>query len=106
MAQNIGFLSNFINSHTNKHDPVFVYSFAPMLYFILERPNPTKYLIYYAGYLTPAEERATIQTLEEKKVTYIIDDGFDTATTPLSTWIKKQKKVTQMGNFTILMVRQ
>lgn len=103
-AQSINSIYTFIHTHTKPHDDIFVYSFSPMFYFLLDRQNPSRYSIYYQKYLTPDEEKATIHDIEKKKVKYIITDwqsDFDDAT-PLSAWILKKKKLQQYGQYGII----
>ena len=109
-ARSISPLATFINHHTKKSDYIFVYSFSPGLYFLLERPDPSPYYIFIAGpragYLTPDEEKATIQVIQKKKVAYIIDDGFAYIPTPLSKWIAQKKKLQQFGQYAIYDAQQ
>jgi hypothetical protein len=103
-AQSINSIYTFIHNHTKPHDDIFVYSFSPMFYFLLDRQNPSRYSIYYQKYLTPDEERATIRDIKKKKVKYIITDwqsDFDDAT-PLSAWLLKKKKLQQYGQYSIV----
>lgn len=103
-AQNINLIYTFINNHTKPHDNIFAYSFSPMLYFLLDRPNPSRYSIYYQKYLTPDEEKSTIRDIQKKKVKYIITDwqsDFGNAT-PLSAWISKKRKLQQYGQYSII----
>jgi hypothetical protein len=99
-AQNINSLYAFINSHTKKHEYIFVYSFSPAIYFLLDRQNPSRYTIYYPGYLTMDEEYSTIRDIQKRKVKYIIADWQSDFgnTTPLSAWVLKNKKLRQFGN--------
>lgn len=80
------------------------------LYFLLERPDPSPYYIFIAGpragYVTPDEEKATIQVIQKKKVAYIIDDGFAYIPTPLSKWIAQRKKLQQFGQYIIYDAQQ
>jgi 4-amino-4-deoxy-L-arabinose transferase-like glycosyltransferase len=103
-AQEINSIYTFIHNHTKAYDDIFVYSFSPMLYFLLDRQNPSRYSIYYQKYLTPDEEKATIYDIKKKKVKYIITDwqsDFGDAT-PLSAWIAKKKKIQQYVQFSII----
>ena len=42
----------FLVINTKKSDYILNFPFSPMLYFIFERQNPSRYSIYYPGYLT------------------------------------------------------
>jgi hypothetical protein len=75
-----------------------------MLYFLLDRQNPSRYSIYYRGYLTADEERATIQDIQKQKVRYIIADwqsDFGNGT-PLSAWILKKKRLQKNEQYAII----
>jgi hypothetical protein len=103
-ARNINTVYSFINSHTKAHDYIFVYSFSPMIYFLLERQNPSRYSIYSPGYLTTSQEQATIHDIQEKKVRYIVADwqADFRSTRPLPAWISKKKKLLQNSQYSIV----
>lgn len=105
-AENITAVYSFINTHTKKSDYIFAYPFSPMQYFIFERQNPSRYPIYYPGYLTIEEEKQTIKDIQQKKTAYIITDGGYINGTPLSKWIQKQKKIKEFGQFIIFKVQK
>ncbi len=100
-AKQYSLLNTYVANHTKKGDYIFVYPFSPMLYFIFDRPNPSRYANYLPGYLTKEEESLIIKDLEKKKVSLIIAAGEYRFPTPLSQWIQKQKKTQQYGQFII-----
>lgn len=63
--------SYFLNK-TNKH--LFVYSFTPMFYFLLDKENPTPYDYLHPGFLTPAVDRDVASKLNKEKLPYLITD--------------------------------
>lgn len=95
---------SFLKTHTSKNEYILAYPFSPMQYIIFERQNPSRYPIFFPGYLTREEELKTISDIQKKKTKYIITDGNYTFTTPLSRWIIKQKKIKQYGRFTIFQI--
>lgn len=103
-ARNINTIYAFITSHTKANEAIFVYSFSPMLYFLLDRHNPSRYSIYYPTYLTVDEEKATIRDIQKKKVKYLIADWSSDFgnVTPLSAWISKKKKLRHNSQYTII----
>jgi hypothetical protein len=105
LAVGLNDVYRYISAHTGSNDYVFVYSYSPILYFFLERPNPSRYSIYYPGYLTAKEEVATVGDIKAHRVRYVIDDGFDTQSTPLANWVKQQQKVFSSGFYTVYRVR-
>jgi 4-amino-4-deoxy-L-arabinose transferase-like glycosyltransferase len=72
--QDITNLVNFVNSHTSKGDSIFVTRFSPLLYFILDRNNPTKYE-FFNPYTSINEANREIENnLIKNNVKIIITD--------------------------------
>ncbi len=70
----ITYLENLVNSTTNKSDYVFIEKFSPLLYFILDRKNPTPYE-FISPYLSSKNaQQEIIEALKDKKVKLIISD--------------------------------
>jgi len=86
-AQDLLVMNTYIDAHTKKSDYIFVYPFSPMLYFLLDRQNPTRYANLLPKNLTTKEEKQTIKTLKEKKVSFVIVAGNYKFNTPMSRWI-------------------
>lgn len=90
-----------LNKNTNKEDYILSYPFSPMLYFILERKNPSRFSTYFPGYLTNGQEREVIEDIKLKNVKYIITFLEYKFSTPLSRFIQSQKVILQKGQFKI-----
>ena len=91
----------FLNSKTNPNQPVLMYPFDPMLYFIFERTNPSRFSIYYPGYLTNAQEMESISSLKVKHVRYVVTYGQYKFKTPLSRFIQRHRVVYSTGQFSV-----
>lgn len=88
-AKQYTLLNQYIASHTKKEDYIFVYPFSPMLYFIFDRQNPTRYANTLPGYLTQNEEKQIIENIKNKKVSFVIVSGEYKFPTLLSKWIQQ-----------------
>lgn len=105
LARDLSDLNLFFLVNTKKNDSILCYPFCPMMYFVLERNNPTRYANYYPGYLTNTQENEVIGDAKQKKVRFIItflDYKFDR---PISKFIQSQKIVFQRGEFKVFEVR-
>ncbi|MBI4035054.1 MAG: hypothetical protein HY381_01495, partial [Candidatus Chisholmbacteria bacterium] len=56
-------ITEIIHNHTSTTEPIFVYPYAPMLYFLTGHPNATRYPLVTSGYLTLAQEQEIIADL-------------------------------------------
>lgn len=104
LAINLATLNLFFLMNTKKSDSILCYPFCPMIYFILERNNPSQFSNYYPGYLNQAQEKNVIKELKMSKVKYIVtflNYKFDT---PISNFIQKQKEVYKAGQFKIFQI--
>ena len=97
-------VNNFIMDKTSKNDYILAYPFSPMLYFILERNNPSRYSIYYPGYLSNNQEMEVISEMKMKKVKYVITRSNYKFKTPLSYFISNKKIVFSAGTFKIFQI--
>jgi hypothetical protein len=64
----------FLNSHVAPGEPVFVYPYSPMYYFLSAAKNPTRYSILMYRMNTDAQFRDAVRSLDETKVRYAIWD--------------------------------
>lgn len=69
-------LAQYFEGETKPGDRIFVYPAAPLLYYLLERPNATRFNHLFPGLLSPAEEQETIERLASVPATHVIWDSF------------------------------
>lgn len=105
LATDLATLNLFLTINTKKGDYVLSYPFSPMLYFILDRRNPSYYSIYYPGYLTESQEKSVIEDIRNKNVRYIITRSEYKFNTILSKFIQSQKQVYNQGQFIIFEIK-
>lgn len=67
----------FLGSAVNAGDYVFIYPYSPMLYYLADVRNPTRYSILLYHYNTQAQFEEVIHDLDAKRVQYILDSGND-----------------------------
>ena len=67
-------LRAFFGEHTAPGERIFVYPAAPMLYYLVDRPNGSRFAHLLPGLLSPADEQETIRRLETLPVRYVIWD--------------------------------
>ncbi len=84
----------FVQANTPPGAPLFVYPAAPLLNFLAERPNPTRFDHFFPGTLSPQDLDTTIAALEQARPRYVIWDhrgvvwwGTDPANRPLSDYV-------------------
>lgn len=105
LAMKIDNIYSFLNRKTLKNDYIFSYPFSPMIYFLSERKNPSKYVIYYSGYLTNSEETLVIKELSYKKVKYIVTTSEFRFKTKLSKYIQRQDLIYDDNYFRIFQIK-
>jgi len=69
-------LLDFLESHTQPGEEVFVYPYQPIYYFAEHLRNPTRYSNLMYGMNTNAQFREAVDDLERKKVRYVVFDAF------------------------------
>lgn len=104
-AEAIRYAYNFINNNTKKDEAIFVYPTSPMLYFLLDRPNPSKDSLYVKPYST-FSDMVVLGELKNKKVRFIVTSGEYVYSTPLSEYIQKQKFVFNQGPIKIFYIEE
>lgn len=100
-ATNLVAVSNYIKSHTRKNEYIFVYPYAPMLYFVFERKNPTKDPIYYIRNWHFYDDTVALKDIRQKNVKFIIASGAYKFDTDLSRFIQRQKEVFRSGSLIV-----
>ncbi len=101
LASQILETEKFISKNEGENKFTLVYPFSPMIYFLFELDNPSRYSIYYPGYLTSGQEEEVLKDIEEKKVKFIITVSGYKFNTPISKFIQRQKEVYNNGIFKI-----
>lgn len=105
LANELSSLNLFFLINSSREDPVLCYPFCPMIYFILERKNPTKYANYYPGYLNKEQEKEVLNNIKDKKVKYVITFLNYKFETIISKFIQNQREVFHTGQFRVFEVR-
>ena len=100
-AENLISLSKFINERTSKNDYIFSYPYYPMIYFILERPNPSKDLIYAPRLWHQYDDKIILNEVKKKKVRYIVTSFGYVFDSDISRFIAKQKEIFKNSYFKI-----
>jgi hypothetical protein len=84
----------FVRANTPPGAPLFVYPAAPLLNFLAERPNPTRFDHFFAGTLSPSDYTSAIADLDRARPQYVIWDhrgvvywGTDLASVPLNDYV-------------------
>lgn len=101
LNEDLNKLSVFLSNNTSSKDYILSYPFSPMLYFILERNNPSRFSIYYPGYLTKDQEEEVLREISNKKVKYIITFLDNKFNRPISRFIQNQDFIFKSGQFSI-----
>ncbi len=100
-ARNLSSLSKFIKDRTSKNDYIFSYPYYPMIYFILERRNPSKDLIYFPRLWHQYDDRIILDEIKNKKVKYIVTTYGYTFDSDMSLFIQKQNIIFQNESFKV-----
>ena len=69
-ASEIKLVVEYIMQNTRPDEPIYVFPFSPMYYFLADRPSPVKYPVAHT--ITRKYREQVIEKLEEKKVSYVI----------------------------------
>ncbi len=100
-AKNLISLSKFINERTSKNDYIFSYPYYPMIYFILERRNPSKDLIYEIKLWHQYDHIIILNEIKQKKVRYIVTSYGYIFDSDISRFILKQKEIFKNESFKV-----
>ncbi|MBF0543593.1 MAG: hypothetical protein HQM08_04130 [Candidatus Riflebacteria bacterium] len=74
---------DFLLKNCKENEEVFIYPYSPMLYFLGNVKNPTRYSVLTYGFHTDEQINEAISTLERKKAHYILFNSSMDAT-----WLK------------------
>jgi hypothetical protein len=82
----------FVRERTNPGEPIFVFPVAPMFYFLVDRPNPTRYNHLQPGVAPEGEQGRIIEDLEHVRYVIwdhlgVVDWGTTEAYQPLNDYI-------------------
>jgi hypothetical protein len=69
-------LAAYFREHTQPGERIFVYPAAPLLYYLVDRPNATRFNHVLGGLLSAADEAETLERLASVPATYVIWDTF------------------------------
>jgi hypothetical protein len=69
-------LAAYFRQHSRADDPIFVYPAAPLLYYLLDRPNATRFNHLLPGLLSAEEEGEAIERLGSVPASYVVWDSF------------------------------
>lgn len=105
LATDLTYLNLFITINTKKEDYIFSYPFSPMLYFILDRKNPSRFATYYPGYLTEGQEREVLNDIKRKNVRFVITFLDYKFNTPISKFIQKQNLLLEREQFKVFEIK-
>ena len=101
MAESTLSLAKFVNSRTSRSDYILAYPYSPLLYFILERQNPSKDLLYFLPDWHFYPDEIILSEMKAKKVKYVITNGDYNNSSLLSKFIRKQTEVFNSGQFRV-----
>ncbi len=100
-AKDLISLSDFINRHTSKNDYIFSYPYYPMIYFILERRNPSKDLIYEIRLWHQYDDQIILNEIKQKRVRYIVTSYGYVFDSDVSLFIQRQNIIFQNESFKV-----
>jgi hypothetical protein len=101
LGQNTAELATFMNKKTTKNDYILAYPYCPCLYFVLDRPNPSKDFLYFLPNWHFLSDQKILGEMKNKNVKYIVANDNYSYTSPLSYFIQKQKKVFKSGVYSV-----
>lgn len=106
--KSINEITDYILFNTQKNDYVFIYSYSPSLYVLLDRKNPTKYIFMPPNVMSVQVQSEIINDLRKKNVFVVITDhDINYANTKLTEYIKKYYNDIQLsGAFQIWQRKQ
>jgi hypothetical protein len=94
VADDLGGVAGYVQAGTLPGQPLFVYPVAPLVNFLADRPNPTRFDHYLPGTLTSTDFEEVITDLDRSAPRYIVWDTYgvqfwetDPANRPLTDYI-------------------
>jgi hypothetical protein len=92
----------FLIAHTTRGEAAFVYPYSPIYYFLSGTENATRFNAFVYGFNTPDQFGSAIESIESKRVRYILWDTFVTEKTIvrwLPAYIQPAQKDQIMENY-------
>jgi len=112
-AADIRGVVEFVQANTPPGAPLFVYPAAPLLNFLAERPNPTRFDHFFPGTLSQSDFDSAIAELEQARPRYVIWDhrgvvvwATDPANRPLSDYLWACYREVAAFNLYLVLERQ
>jgi len=102
--------ARYVEDNATPGEPIFVYPSSPMVYVMLDRPNPTRFAHLYPGAASPAELEEVITALESTPVRFVVVSdaalmfwGLPKANAPLETYLGlAYRDVARFGEYRVL----
>jgi hypothetical protein len=104
---------DFLLKHTHPQEEVFIYPYYSMYYFLADLHNPTRFTVLVYGFNTKDQFTETVDSLEKRKVKYILWDTLINNET-FSKWFPNYNGISEndllldhylKGNYTIFCVK-
>ncbi|MBI2841625.1 MAG: glycosyltransferase family 39 protein [Acidobacteria bacterium] len=74
LGDDIKQICEFVKTASRPGDPIFVLYHTPYLYSFVQRPNATRYAIFWPGYHSPLQIDEVVRALSEHKAALVIKD--------------------------------
>jgi hypothetical protein len=74
VAEDVRGVVAYVQAGTPQGQPLFVYPVAPLLNFLADRPNPTRFDHYLPGTLTPDDLARAVSELDNARPRYVVWD--------------------------------
>jgi hypothetical protein len=65
----------YLDHHVAPGTEIYAYPYCPMYYFLSATKNPTRHSVLLYGYNTPSQFRSVVETLERRRVRYVVWDS-------------------------------
>ncbi|MGI5826246.1 MAG: hypothetical protein ACOX50_02435 [Patescibacteria group bacterium] len=101
LAQELTLLYEFIDQNSEKNEPIVVYPFSPLIYFLTDRPNASSEPIFYPRFYAAYPEEKVLAEMQKKKVRYIVASGEYTNDSLLSEVIQELEIAKDFGHFKV-----
>ena len=72
----INLLTKYIQTYTKPQEYIFVNYYAPFIYFLVDRNNPTRYDFVSSNELPLMYQKQIVKTIQKKNVKFIVTHAF------------------------------